>query len=112
MRRSGFQPGKPRKRLAAVSPNKSDRKLADEAWSEAVLTRDRYTCQAGPDGQRRFRVADVECRGRVDPHHVAPKGMNPERRHELGNGICLCRCHHDWVHFQEPARARELGLLV
>ena len=121
MRRSGFSGrGKPlenkggglerRTRLNPVSPRKSDRRHDDQAWSEAVWMRDRGICQAGPTGDPAKMVPEVECGGRRDPHHIFPKGAHPHLRHDVDNGITLCRRHHDWVHFQNPAEARRLGL--
>lgn len=102
MRRSGFKTrGKPLAQRSAKAAGRAD---ADRAWAEAVWARDRGECQA------ERLVPEVECQGRRDPHHIRPKGVYPELRHDVDNGVTLCRAHHDWVHFQEPARAKELGL--
>lgn len=75
-----------------------------DAFSQAVLRRDRFACKAARSW------SEVGCRGRLDAHHIAPKSRFPELRYVVENGITLCRAHHDAAH-GHPALARERGLI-
>lgn len=59
-------------------------------WSKDVLRRDDYTCRCcGARG------------GKLHAHHLYDFDTYPEKRCDLGNGVCLCHdCHyafHSWV---------------
>lgn len=59
-------------------------------WSRFIKVRDGGECQM---------CAVRPGMGRVESHHVFPKGLFPELAYELSNGICLCvRCHRGVVH--------------
>ena len=75
-----------------------------EAFAEGVLRRDRWRCVAAVCWR------EVECRGRLDAHHVEPVSRAPERRFDVDNGKTLCRAHHDAAH-GHPALARQRGLI-
>ena len=53
-------------------------------WRMAVRNRDRWIC----------RIADVNCDGRLETHHIPPWKNFPELRYEVNNGITLCHAHH------------------
>jgi hypothetical protein len=98
------QPPKARKRLR---PRSEERVAEDEQWRDvklAVKARDGHECRAAA------LVPEVGCGGRLDPHHVWPTGRGGPRL-DLANVLQCCRHHHDWIHHEHPARARELGLL-
>lgn len=63
-------------------------------WREAVFERDDYTC--------------TDC-GRtgcyLNAHHIEGRAENPEKAHDVENGICLCLGCHAKAHFQ----AGEMG---
>ena len=87
----------------ARSPMKRSRpKATDRAVVAQVVLRD-GGCVA------RSQVPEVRCAGRIDPHHVLPRGRGGKDTTE--NLICLCRAHHDWVH-SNPSRAYDLGFLA
>lgn len=94
-----------RKRLAAESPDRRAERQAYDRAKQAAWTRDNGQCQAAQ------AWPDIECYGRVDPHHIAPTGIYPELRCVTDNIICVCRRHHDQIHHHEPLKAREAGLL-
>ncbi|MCK9496520.1 MAG: hypothetical protein M0R75_13630 [Dehalococcoidia bacterium] len=49
------------------------------------------------------------CWGRLDVHHVIPRGMGGGK--DYGVYATLCRAHHDWTETHR-AEARALGLLM
>lgn len=53
-------------------------------------------------------VREVQCWGRIDPHHVQPRGRGGADTAD--NLISLCRAHHDWVH-AHPHQSTLLGFL-
>ena len=53
-------------------------------WKKEVHTRDRSRC----------RIANEDCSGRLEAHHILPWSQSPELRYEMNNGITLCRYHH------------------
>lgn len=92
MRRSPIKP---------VSKERRDARRERDKLYESVLRRDRWTCQ--------FRGSELECKGRLDPHHIVPRGRGGKDL--AGNLITLCRAHHDWVH-SHPEEATVKGLLA
>jgi hypothetical protein len=56
-------------------------------------------------------MVGLRCWGRLDPHHVSPKGMGGTKRPDTADDlITLCRIHHDYVHHNIPC-SREHGYL-
>jgi hypothetical protein len=53
-------------------------------WMRQVKNRDYWQCQ----------IANDDCSGRVEAHHILPWRNHPELRYEIKNGITLCRFHH------------------
>jgi len=54
------------------------------AWRTSVFTRDKFTC----------RIADVNCDGQLQAHHILRWAEYPELRYDINNGITLCQAHH------------------
>ena len=46
----------------------------------------------------------------VDTHHIYTRSHRPDLKHEVSNGVALCRSCHSWVH-HNPREAAEIGLL-
>lgn len=66
---------------------KSDRAFDDSAymeWRKKVKDRDNWKC----------RIADKNCKGKLESHHILPWRDHPELRYEINNGITLCHAHH------------------
>jgi len=64
-----------------------DRFLNDplqKGWRKAVKDRDGWRC----------RIADVNCDGRLEAHHILPWSKFPKLRYQTNNGITLCHHHH------------------
>lgn len=53
-------------------------------WMKSVRDRDKWTC----------RIADNNCKGRLETHHILRWSKFPELRYEVNNGITLCAFHH------------------
>jgi predicted restriction endonuclease len=65
-----------------LSRMNSDRTRGDSLWRKHVKERDNYMCQV------------CGCRDNLHAHHIKPKSSFPGLRHDLANGITLCRsCH-------------------
>jgi hypothetical protein len=57
---------------------------AYKEWRRQVWLRDDFKC----------RIADSNCEGRIEAHHILPWSAFPELRYQITNGITLCRHHH------------------
>ena len=56
----------------------------EHKWSKSVKNRDKWVC----------RIADVNCDGRLEAHHILSWKDFPELKYEVNNGITLCHAHH------------------
>lgn len=64
-----------------------DRSLNDplqKGWRKAVKDRDGWKCQ----------IANMNCCGKLEAHHILPWSKFPELRYQINNGITLCHAHH------------------
>jgi hypothetical protein len=71
-----------------------DRSMNDplqKQWSLSVKKRDGWKCQ----------IADSNCKGRMESHHILSWKDFPELRYEVNNGITLCHAHHPRVKSEE-----------
>jgi hypothetical protein len=57
---------------------------AYKEWRITVYRRDGFKC----------KISNVECRGRIEAHHILAWAEFPELRYQPNNGITLCRNHH------------------
>lgn len=53
-------------------------------WMKEVKQRDQWQCQ----------LANQDCHGPVEAHHILPWSQFPQSRYNINNGITLCRRHH------------------
>lgn len=53
-------------------------------WKKQVRERDNHKCQ----------IADMQCCGILEVHHIFPWAKFPELRDEISNGILLCFFHY------------------
>lgn len=72
----------------------SKRATADRTWRKHVLERDKNTCQRC--GTKDYEILTV--------HHIMAKQYYPNLRHEISNGITLCRDCHDFEERHENFR--------
>ena len=66
---------------------KSEKKHLDsqyKEWMLAVKRRDNWKC----------KIADINCKGRLESHHILNWINYPELRYAINNGITLCHAHH------------------
>lgn len=54
------------------------------AWRKDVWKRDNFKC----------RIANADCNGRIEAHHILGWAEHVELRYEINNGITLCHAHH------------------
>ena len=53
-------------------------------WRAQVWLRDSYKC----------KIANPDCNGRIEAHHILGWREYPELRYQTNNGITLCHAHH------------------
>ena len=53
-------------------------------WRKSVWLRDDFNC----------KLANPDCAGKIEAHHILGWKSNPELRYKLTNGITLCHAHH------------------
>ena len=60
------------------------RDSAYAGWRHEVWSRDGFKC----------KIADENCNGRIEAHHILGWTDYPELRYKVNNGITLCHAHH------------------
>lgn len=63
--------------------------MNDQQWARAIMERDSWTCQ------------NCGTTKNLDAAHIIGKHVNPTLRHDMANGVTLCRNCHVWYH-QSP----------
>jgi len=65
---------------------KSDRHTdsAYSEWRKNVYRRDNFKC----------KINNLDCKGRIEAHHIFSWKDFPELRYNINNGITLCHFHH------------------
>jgi hypothetical protein len=53
-------------------------------WRRQVWMRDDFKC----------KIANLDCEGRIEAHHILVWSQYPELRYKINNGITLCHAHH------------------
>ncbi len=71
-------------RTQLVKNEKKHLDYAYRCWMLKVKKRDDWKC----------RIANENCKGRLEAHHILSWKNYPELRYELNNGITLCLAHH------------------
>ena len=71
-----------RSQLAKADEHRND--TSHREWSRNVKNRDGWKC----------RIANADCDGRLESHHILSYKEHPELRYEVNNGITLCHAHH------------------
>lgn len=60
-------------------------------WRQQVWLRDNFKC----------KIANPNCKGRIEAHHILAWRDYSELRYEVNNGITLCHAHHPRVRAEE-----------
>ena len=63
---------------------KDRRSSAYFSWRKEVWLRDSFAC----------KIANPDCAGRIEAHHILGWKDYPELRYNINNGITLCHAHH------------------
>jgi len=71
-------------------------------WMFSVKMRDNWSC----------RIANKDCKGRLEAHHILNWVDYPELRYEINNGITLCHAHHPRKWCEEKRLISEFQRLV
>ena len=72
------------------------------AWSKEVRSRDEFKC----------RIANEDCGGRIESHHILSWKEYPELRFIINNGITLCHAHHPRGRAEEKRLVPDFQALV
>ena len=65
----------------------------NKRWRKEVFKRDKFKCQ----------WPNCNLKGKLNAHHIQTWAHNPGLRFLPGNGITLCRKHHDIIHGNEDS---------
>jgi hypothetical protein len=71
-------------------------------WRKQVWLRDNFTC----------KIANPDCSGRIEAHHILGWSEYPELRYEVNNDITLCHAHHPRRRAEEKRLQAEFQMLV
>ena len=74
-------------RAISVNKDKYEQKMLLH-WSNLVKERAGYKCE----------MASAICEGNLHAHHIIPKHLDPSKKYDVTNGICICEKHHKLIH--------------
>jgi hypothetical protein len=64
-----------------------------ESWRQAVITRDKRTCQECGYVSRQHRLV---------AHHILPRNLRPDLALDINNGKTYCKSCHVKIHYRGP----------
>lgn len=73
-----------------------------KSWRTQVYKRDKFTCQ----------WPGCSCKNKLNAHHIKNWANFPGLRYEVGNGITLCRDHHNAIKGMEEIYAASFLRIV
>lgn len=73
-----------RNSLSRYNKQGERRTSAYNNWRKQVWLRDNFKC----------KIENLDCKGRLETHHILSWSEHPELRYEINNGITLCHAHH------------------
>lgn len=73
-----------RSKLKRDSTHGERRNHAYKFWRTQVWLRDSFKC----------KIANQDCSGKIEAHHILSWRDYPELRYQINNGITLCHFHH------------------
>ena len=83
MSKKGYIPT-PEHRANLSKSIRDRRSSAYGEWRHQVWLRDNFKC----------KIANPDCLGGIEAHHILNWVDYPELRYQLNNGITLCHAHH------------------
>ena len=89
-----------RTKLARASEYRNN--YAHQEWTKNVKNRDGWKC----------KIANSDCCGKLEAHHILGWRSHPELRYTITNGITLCHFHHPRVRKEEKRLAPYFQELV
>lgn len=57
-------------------------------WTRLVKERADFKCE----------MESSQCSGVLHAHHIIPKHLEPSKKYDVENGMCLCERHHKLIH--------------
>lgn len=75
---------KDRTKLKRISSQGERRTSIYFEWRKQVWKRDNWKC----------KINNLECKGKLETHHILNWIDFPELRYDINNGITLCHVHH------------------
>ncbi len=75
---------KDRTKLSSISSQGERRTSIYFNWRKQVWTRDNFKC----------KIANSDCNGKIEAHHILSWSEHVELRYDINNGITLCHAHH------------------
>ena len=82
--------------------NRDRRSPAYADWRNRVWARDKHKC----------KIANKDCHGRIESHHILGWTEYVELRYEINNGITLCHAHHPRKRAEEKRLAPYFTAIV
>lgn len=74
-------------RAVSMKKEKYEQRMLDH-WTKLVKERAGDRCE----------MADEKCSGELHAHHIIPKHLDPGKKYDIENGMCLCAAHHKMIH--------------
>lgn len=68
----------------------------EEAYEANMLKH--WTKKVKDKAFNQCEMADKHCSGDLHAHHIIPKHLDPSRKFDVTNGLCLCEAHHKMIH--------------
>ena len=68
----------------------------EQAYENNMLKH--WTKRVKDKADNRCEMANEFCKGELHAHHIIPKHLDPSRKYDVENGICLCEAHHKMIH--------------
>jgi len=78
------------------------RSSAYVTWRKEVWLRDNFKC----------KIANLDCNGKIEAHHISGYSKHPELRFIINNGITLCHAHHPRKRAEEKRLIQTFQKLV
>ena len=88
-----FKKGMKPRSLLSKKQERNDSAYSE--WRRQVWLRDNF----------KWKIANPDCKGKIEAHHILGWSLYPELRYQINNGITLCHAHHPRVRAEEKRLA-------